>query len=275
MPGTLETDALRTLPGDDVRQVMWRFTDKFAHQMLVQSSRGVARGHVARLVAAGVRASHEWTPEKASLLEVFDEAGITALYLDPERGRVHRRAEELRDGARGLRAGVGRCGSGHLQHGRTPRAGTHPREGHARAARVLSRADPAAAARRRPQDVARRVLPDRAHPVRGGRDGPAQRQGVDQGMARGRGADPAGREARSLHHQHGVRELRHGGRRLGRPAHQGQLHGHSRRDRSRALRPRPCDAQARAPALVDPRSGLQPHGAGQPHRRRIHGARRA
>ncbi len=43
-------------------------------------------GHVARLVAGGVRESHEWTPEKASLLEVFDEAGITALYLDPEVG---------------------------------------------------------------------------------------------------------------------------------------------------------------------------------------------
>ena len=75
MPGTPETDSLRTLPGDDIRQVMWRFTDKFTHQMLVQSSRGVARGLVARLVAGGVRETHEWTPEKASLLQAFDEAG--------------------------------------------------------------------------------------------------------------------------------------------------------------------------------------------------------
>ncbi len=86
MPGTPETDSLRTLPGDDIRQVMWRFTDKFTHQMLVQSSRGVARGLVARLVAGGVRETHEWTPEKASLLQAFDEAGITALYLDPDMG---------------------------------------------------------------------------------------------------------------------------------------------------------------------------------------------
>jgi len=86
MPGTLDAESLRTLPGDDIRQVMWRFSDKFAHQMLVQSARGVARGLVARLVASGVRQTHEWTPEKQSLLAAFDDAGITAMYLDPEVG---------------------------------------------------------------------------------------------------------------------------------------------------------------------------------------------
>jgi alkylation response protein AidB-like acyl-CoA dehydrogenase len=54
--------------------------------MLVQSARTVARGPVARLVAAGARNSHEWTAEKASLLAVFDESGITAASLDPEFG---------------------------------------------------------------------------------------------------------------------------------------------------------------------------------------------
>lgn len=77
---------LQTLPGDDVRQIMWRFADRFDLAMLVQSARSVARGPVARLVAGGVRNSHEWTPEKASLLAVYDESGITASFLNPEHG---------------------------------------------------------------------------------------------------------------------------------------------------------------------------------------------
>ena len=77
---------LQTLPGDDVRQIMWRFADRYELQMLVQASRQVARGPVARLVAAGGRNSHDWTAEKAALLPHFDESGITAAALDPEYG---------------------------------------------------------------------------------------------------------------------------------------------------------------------------------------------
>jgi len=78
--------SLRTLPGDDFRQIMWRFAGRYDLQMIVQSSRQVARGPVARLVAAGARNTHDWTPEKASLLEAFDEAGITAAFMDPHQG---------------------------------------------------------------------------------------------------------------------------------------------------------------------------------------------
>ena len=78
--------SLQTLPGDDVRQIQWRYSDRFDLAMLVQSARSVARGPVARLVANGVRNSHEWTAEKASLLAVYDESGITAAFLDPEFG---------------------------------------------------------------------------------------------------------------------------------------------------------------------------------------------
>ncbi len=86
-----ETDAkprpaLQTLPGDDVRQLMWRFGDRYDLAMLVQSARTVARGPVARLVAEGARNSHEWTEAKAGLLGVFDESGITAAFLDPQYG---------------------------------------------------------------------------------------------------------------------------------------------------------------------------------------------
>jgi len=78
--------SLQTLPGDDVRQLMWRFADRYELQMLVQAARNVARGPVARLVASGGRNSHEWTQDKAALLPHFDESGITAAFLDPEQG---------------------------------------------------------------------------------------------------------------------------------------------------------------------------------------------
>ena len=77
---------LATLPGDDVRQIMWRYADRYELQMVVQSARGVARGHVARMVADGVRNSHEWTERKQSLLDVFDASGLTALYMDTSQG---------------------------------------------------------------------------------------------------------------------------------------------------------------------------------------------
>jgi len=41
-------ETIRTLPGDDIRQIMWRYADRFDLQMIVQSTRQVARGPVAR-----------------------------------------------------------------------------------------------------------------------------------------------------------------------------------------------------------------------------------
>src|SRR3954452_21776861 len=49
------TEFLRALPGDDVRQLLWRFAGRYDLQMLVQSVRAVARGPVSRLVAQGAR----------------------------------------------------------------------------------------------------------------------------------------------------------------------------------------------------------------------------
>ncbi|MBI4325706.1 MAG: acyl-CoA/acyl-ACP dehydrogenase [Chloroflexi bacterium] len=79
-------DTLHTLPGDDVRQILWRFAHRYDLAMLVQAARTVARGPVARLVAEGGRNSHDWTREKAGLLSQFDESGLTAAFLDPEYG---------------------------------------------------------------------------------------------------------------------------------------------------------------------------------------------
>jgi len=78
--------SLQTLPGDDVRQIMWQFADRYELQMLIQSARHVARGPVARLVADGGRNSHEWTAGKAALLPHFDDSGISGAFLDPEQG---------------------------------------------------------------------------------------------------------------------------------------------------------------------------------------------
>ena len=83
---SLQREMLRTIPSDAARQVQWGFVDRYDLQMLVQSTRAVARGPVARLVASGGRNSHDWTEEKAALLEAFDGAGITAVFMEPEEG---------------------------------------------------------------------------------------------------------------------------------------------------------------------------------------------
>src|SRR5208283_2536539 len=83
---SVQPEMMRTLPSDAARQVQWGFADRYDLQMLVQSARAVARGPVARLVANGGRNSHEWTEAKAEMLEAFDAAGITAVFMDPEQG---------------------------------------------------------------------------------------------------------------------------------------------------------------------------------------------
>ena len=82
----MATELMSTLPGDDVRQIMWRFADRYELQMIVQSARSLARGVVARLVAEGARNTHEWTEKKAQLLTGFDEVGLTTVFMDPEDG---------------------------------------------------------------------------------------------------------------------------------------------------------------------------------------------
>ena len=77
---------LQTLPGDGIRQLLWGYADRYDLAMIVQASRGVARGPVARMVAEGARSSHEWTDAKHSLLAHYDDSGITGAFLDLEHG---------------------------------------------------------------------------------------------------------------------------------------------------------------------------------------------
>jgi alkylation response protein AidB-like acyl-CoA dehydrogenase len=89
MPSTSspkQVETLRTLPGDEIRQILWRFADRYDLVMLSQSVRAVARGPVAHLVADGARNSHDWTPAKDTLLAHYDAAGITSAFMEPEEG---------------------------------------------------------------------------------------------------------------------------------------------------------------------------------------------
>ncbi|MDD2598483.1 MAG: acyl-CoA/acyl-ACP dehydrogenase [Kiritimatiellae bacterium] len=76
------------LPGDEVRQIMWRYSDRYDVQMAVMGARSVARGLVARLVADGERNTHEWTAAKNTMYQAFDDSGITAAGLDTSYGGI-------------------------------------------------------------------------------------------------------------------------------------------------------------------------------------------
>ncbi len=78
--------SMKMLPGDEVRQIMWRFADRFDIQMAVAGARSVARGVVAKLVADGQRKTHEWTAEKQTMFDAYDASGVTAATLNADCG---------------------------------------------------------------------------------------------------------------------------------------------------------------------------------------------
>ncbi len=181
-------ELMRTLPGDDVRQILWRFSDRYDLQMLVQSARAVARGPVARLVAEGERNTHEWTAGEERAAGGLRPSRHHRRLHGARRGRLHRRPEEPGAGADGVRTGLGGCRSGHRQPGRLPGAVAHSRARHSGAEAALHGSARAAAAGRRPQALARRILPHRAHSLRRRGHRHAERQGC---------ASRSGRRARS------------------------------------------------------------------------------
>ncbi|NLX54318.1 MAG: acyl-CoA/acyl-ACP dehydrogenase [Planctomycetaceae bacterium] len=81
-----DAPVLPALPSDEIRSIMWRLTDRQDLWQMVRAARLVARGPVARLVAAGQRDTCEWTAEKGGLLDELDRAGVSAIFADPEFG---------------------------------------------------------------------------------------------------------------------------------------------------------------------------------------------
>ncbi len=81
-----QTPSLPSLPTDQLRLVMWRMEDRDDLQQLVHNTRHVARSLVARLVASGQRETFQWTAEKSMLLDALDEAGTSAIFVEPAEG---------------------------------------------------------------------------------------------------------------------------------------------------------------------------------------------
>lgn len=81
-----ERPTMKMLPGDEVRQIMWRIAERYDIQMAVAGARSVARGLVAKLVADGQRKTHEWTAEKQAMFDAFDASGVTAATLNADCG---------------------------------------------------------------------------------------------------------------------------------------------------------------------------------------------
>ena len=60
-----ERPTMKMLPGDEVRQIMWRFAERYDIQMAVAGARSVARGDVAKLVRS-TRSTHPPSPQARS-----------------------------------------------------------------------------------------------------------------------------------------------------------------------------------------------------------------
>ena len=82
----IERPTMKMLPGDEVRQIMWRIAERYDIQMAIAGARSVARGLIAKLVADGQRKTHEWTPEKQAMFDAFDASGVTAATLNADCG---------------------------------------------------------------------------------------------------------------------------------------------------------------------------------------------
>ena len=252
-------DTLRTLPGDDVRQIMWRYADRYDLQMVVQSARSLARSLVARLVAEGARHTHEWTDHKAQLLDAFDSSGLTALFMDPHQGGFIEGPKNLALALVAFElawvdAGAATCSLGHQ-----PGPGPHPREAAPPSSATTTWA------------CACRPSPARTAPIFRGAFAltePLPYVGVETNTLVGKlrvakweegpGAHPPGGQARPLHHRHGLRQFRH----LPpwtptTPRIKSSCIDHRGRHRPRPVRPWRAHPEDGAPALLHARPGVQ------------------
>ena len=227
MPTAVEPqlESLRALPGDDIRQIQWRFADRCDLQMLVQSARAVARGPSPgwSLKAPAIR--HDWTPAKQTLLQHFDDSGITGVFLDPDQGG-------LVEGPKNLALALVAFELAWVDAG----AATGSLAGCLALSPIHERGTP------EQRDTYLRLCA----PAQPGEDRkpwrgafcltePIPYVGVETGILAGKaphrrvgrrpGAGASGGKARPFHHQHGIRQFRHRRRGYRRPAHSRAVHG--------------------------------------------------
>ena len=264
------TEFIRTLPSDDIRQIMWRFADRMELQMVIQAARGVARGPIARLVANGGRNSHEWTAQKSELLKEFDASGITSIFMDPEYGGYVSGPKNLAlaliafelawvDAGAATGSLAGCLALGPIHERGTPE----------QVAYYMSRAVPPAPGEHRQTWRGAFCLTE-----------PLPFVGVETGLLAGRVSVAEWDEGKEP-----ILEVDKRGRfitNMGfanfvtaavdspRSTHQGQLHGHTRGNGPRHLRPRYAHPEAGPSAIFHLRSHLPPPRSGQSHRGRLH-----
>ena len=179
-----ETKTMLTLPGDAVRQIQWRFADRFDLQMLVQSARD--SGPRNRRPPGGRRRTQHprVDPRQGEMLEAFDRAGITAAFMEPEEGgfisgpknlALSLAAFELAwvDGGAATASLAGFLALAPIHERGTPEQVTH----------YKTLAAPPQAGRR-PQALARSLRPHRADSLRRRRHRHAQRQASHRGVER-------------------------------------------------------------------------------------------
>ncbi len=181
-------ESLRTLPGDDVRQILWGFADRFDLQMLVQSARAVARGPVARLVAAGRTQYPRVDPGKAMPARGLRRAGITAAFMDPEQGGFIAGPKNLALALVAFELAWVDAGAATGSLAGCLALGAHPRARHARAASTTT-----CAAARPPQPGEDRGQWRGAFCL----TEPIPYVGVETGMLGGKVASPSGKTAKS------------------------------------------------------------------------------
>jgi hypothetical protein len=245
------------LPGDDVRQIMWRFADRYELHMLVQARAAWRAGR-----------SPGWSPPAAQFARVdarkrpacsstSTRAASPPRFLDPEQGGFIAGPKNLAlaliafelawvDAGAATGSLAGNLGLAPIHERGTPEQ---------RAKYIAGAAPPQAG--RKPQTGPRRVRAHRADAVRRRRNRHAGRQGARRGME-GRGepmlqVDKRGRFITNM----GFANVVTAAVDSGRSKNQGQLHGDSGGRRSRRLGPRHAHQKARPSAFLDQRSGFQ------------------
>ncbi len=209
--------------------------------------------------------------EKAQLLTAFDECGHHRRLHGPGARRLHRGPQEPRPGAGRLRAVLGGRRRRHLQPGGQPGPVAHPRARHAGAAGHVHAPRRPAPTRRGPRDLARALSPDRADALRRRRDRPAGGKvrvaEWEDGKEPILQVDKRGRFITNMGFANFVTAAVDSAD----PRIKGSCMVILEESDPGIFDRGAPDEEAGPPALLDPRSGLQPAGAGQPHHRRLHG----